>query len=63
MESLASVFTAFSSSENMTTIVSIAIAAVVFFYCLHLLRKNEAQQDSQEQASSEALGADLRRQA
>ena len=61
MDHLSSMFPLLFSTEFLQALVSIALATVVFFYFVHLLRKEEdAGQTDAERITPEAV--DMRRQ-
>lgn len=55
MDALAKLFPHIGSTELLQTLISIVVAAVVFFYSVYLLRKEEIA----EQAEAENVGADI----
>lgn len=55
MDALAKLFPHIGSTELWQTLISIVVAAVVFFYSVYLLRKEELA----EEAEAENVGAEI----
>lgn len=63
MDALTKLFSLLGSTELLQTVMSIAGAAIVFFYSVYLLRKEEmAEQEDAEHAAAD-IGVKLPRQA
>lgn len=56
MDALATLFSSIGSTELLQTLTSIIVAAVVFFYSVYLLRKEEMA----EQDEADEVRADIR---
>lgn len=56
MDALATLFSNIGSTELLQTLTSIVVAAVVFFYSVYLLRKEEMA----EQDEADEVRADIR---
>ncbi len=55
MDSLASLFPVFISTEVIYTMLSVGLAAAVFFYFIYLLRKEEPEAQENEQEITHKL--------
>jgi phosphotransferase system glucose/maltose/N-acetylglucosamine-specific IIC component len=62
MDALAKLFPFLGSTELMQTLISIAVAAIVFFYSVFLLRKEELDEQADKESASD-IGGEMRRQA
>lgn len=63
MDTLVSLFPVLASQDLLALCLSITLAAVVFFYFIHLLRKEEDSVQSVADDSAIEVHASVRRQA